>query len=117
MSASKSIPVNWYNGPSRAKSAGSTSAIINPTADHLAAYANGEVQVCGHCRFFELEKGQQEMAKQRFAERLVREQEWKLQHLGAPMEMMGLCGATNGDTATGFMTKACDQYRQVGRRR
>jgi hypothetical protein len=70
--------------------------------------------ICGFCRYFDLENGRKEIVRQRFAERLVYDEQWKLRHLGAPVDTLGLCGASNGEVATSFVSKGCDQFRAKG---
>jgi len=91
------------------------SEIHLPTVEERRMAASGNV--CGECKYFELAEGQKQMEAQRFVERLVREQEWKVEHLCSPTNALGLCGAadagTGGDqTITGRMHMACDQFRQ-----
>jgi hypothetical protein len=90
----------------------SSAQVHQPSARELKLYQDGNIKVCGNCKFFDLESGRREMIRQRFPERLVKEQEWKIHHLGAKLDELGLCGASGGSTATGFMSKACDQYRE-----
>jgi hypothetical protein len=86
-------------------------AVYSPSASELKMYGDQRAQVCGNCKFFDLEKGRKEMIRQRFPERLVQDQRWQLRHLGGKIDEVGLCGASDGSMATTFMAKACDQYR------
>jgi hypothetical protein len=81
------------------------------TADEVATFGNSRVATCGSCKFFDLESGRKEIVRQRFGEKLVKDYEWKLKHLGADPDAIGLCGASGGECATTFVSKACDQYR------
>lgn len=110
------IPTVWQDGASGQKFAGKPAAVHIATAgetEQLAAI--GGTFICGFCKYFDLENGRKEIARQRFAERLVNDEQWKLRHLGAPIDTIGLCGASNGEVATSFVSKGCDQYRQKGK--
>ena len=72
--------------------------------------------LCGACAYFERTHGQQQMEAQRFLERLVREQDWKVEHLCSPVNHLGICGAADAGTGgdqmiTGAMHMGCDQFR------
>jgi hypothetical protein len=103
------MPVIWQGGDGQLRS--NAHVVDSVTDDEREAYMNANVNVCGSCKFFDLEKGQAEMMRQQFPQRLVREEGWKLHHLGAPLEYVGLCGASGGEMATTVVSKACDQYR------
>jgi hypothetical protein len=105
--ASHSLPI-VENGKQLDRGA----AVYSPSAAELKMFGNQRAQVCGNCKHFDLEKGRQEMIRQRFPERLVREQSWQLRHLGGKIDEVGLCGQSGGTMATTFMSKACDQYRE-----
>jgi hypothetical protein len=81
------------------------------TAQEASVFGSPRAVTCGSCKYFDLENGRKEIARQRFGEKLVADYEWKLKHLGAEPDAIGLCGASGGDTATTFVSKACDQYR------
>jgi hypothetical protein len=81
------------------------------TAAEVAAFGSPRAAVCGSCKFFDLENGRREIVRQKFGEKLVKDYEWKLKHLGAEPDAIGLCGASGGEIATTFVSKACDQYR------
>lgn len=102
------VPVTWKAGQHEAHG---VSQVVAPTAAQVEAYRDGQAVTCAQCWYFDLKNGQVEMRRQHFAERLVREQEWKLHHLGAPLNHVGLCGASGGQMATTTVTKACDQFR------
>lgn len=84
--------------------------IIAPDGDQVANYGIQGVAVCGHCKFFDLESGRKEIVRQKFGQKVVRDYEWKLKHLG-DVDALGLCGASGGETATQFISRACDQFR------
>ncbi len=75
-------------------------------------------KVCGDCKYFSHREGQRLMEAQSFLARLVRENQWKVHHLGSPPETLGDCGAyrsgERGDETklTGPMHVACDQFRR-----
>lgn len=93
-----------------------TPMISGTTPDELRMALETK-NLCGECKHFELAEGQRLMEAQRFVERLVREQEWKLHHLCSPANQLGLCGqSTSGApgenvTITGRITKACDHFK------
>lgn len=93
--------------------------IRQPDGRETEVYMDQNRRVCMECQHFDWRSGQKELVRQRFAERLVREEGWQLHHLGAPIEYVGLCGAAGGETATTTISLACDQFREhaVTRRR
>lgn len=86
--------------------------VIAPDRRELALYADAHAKVCGNCKHFDLKRGREEMIKQRFPERLVREQDWKLHHLGGKLDELGMCGQSDGTMLTSFMSKSCDLYQE-----
>ncbi len=110
-----SIPVTWKDGHTGQKMKGKP-LIILPSAEDAELYSARQAKTCGGCRFFDLETGRKEIVRQRFAEKLEREYDWRLRHLGANPEALGLCGASGGQTMTAVHNKACDQWRERGRR-
>jgi hypothetical protein len=92
---------------------GRDARIVAPSDQEVADFAVSQRRTtCGSCKHFDLENGREEIIRQRFAERLVLEEKWQLKHLGAPIEAIGLCGASGGEMATTFLSMACDQYRE-----
>jgi hypothetical protein len=95
-----------------------TSPIVTPDqiTDDERRMATAQ-NICGNCRFFELQQGQEEMAQTRFLDQLVREHEWQVRHLASPVNQLGVCGAASAGTRgesrmlTGFFNPECDQYR------
>jgi hypothetical protein len=81
------------------------------TPGEVAVFSSPRAVTCGSCKFFDLENGRKEIVRQKFGEKVVKDYEWKLQHLGADPDAIGLCGASGGEIATTFVSKACDQYR------
>lgn len=81
------------------------------TSGEVAVFGSPRATTCGSCKFFDLENGRKEIVRQKFGDKLVRDYEWKLKHLGADPDAIGLCGASGGEMATTFVSKACDQYR------
>lgn len=109
------LPTYWEDGATGKRFEGKpTSVIHTPTEQEVSQLGDLEMrhEICGFCRHFDLENGRKEIARQRFAERLVHDERWKLHHLGAPIDAIGLCGASGGDTATSFVAKGCDQFRR-----
>ncbi len=90
----------------------SSAQVRAPNRRELQIYADGTVKTCGSCKHFDVETGRKKMIEQRFPERLVREQDWKLRHLGAKLDELGLCGMSGGTMVTSFMAKSCDQYKE-----
>lgn len=111
------IPTVWQDGASGQKFAGKPAAVHVATASETEqlVHSGPTTFICGFCKYFDLENGRKEIARQRFAERLVHDEQWKLKHLGAPIDTIGLCGASNGEVATSFVSKGCDQFRAKGR--
>lgn len=104
------LPVSWHQG-SNPNPVTVSEAQVNAFKQQADGFT------CGNCKFFDLKTGQKEMVKQRFADRLVRDEKWKLHHLGTPLAWTGLCGASNGELATSVVSKACDQFRPRTRSR
>lgn len=67
---------------------------------------------CGECKYFDLEKGREEIARQGLGKALVQDYEWQIRHLGAPLDQLGLCGASGGQTLTSVVARSCDQFRR-----
>jgi hypothetical protein len=109
------IPSSFRDGAGKVHLRGANVPIVAPDGDEVRIFSDPRAQVCGNCKYFDLESGRREMVRQKFAEQLVREYEWKLHHLGAPVDAIALCGASNGELAITFMSKACDQFRPGGR--
>jgi len=82
--------------------------IKNASADDVHKYSRAAGKTCGTCEKFELKRGQHEIVKQRFLERLVLEQEWQLKHIGAPIDHIGICGESGGEMATTTVSAASD---------
>jgi hypothetical protein len=108
------IPVAYRDGSGKTHLRGSNAPIVAPDGRELETFANPRAQVCGNCKYFDLESGRREIIRQRFAEQLVKEYEWKMHHLGAPVDSIALCGASNGELAITFVSAACDQFRTKG---
>jgi hypothetical protein len=107
---SRAIPVNWQDGVSKQRVKG-RSLVQAPSEEETRMFADKVPrEVCGHCKHFDLESGRKEIARQQFIERVVLEEGWKQSHLG-PLDMMGLCGASGGQTATTYVAKSCDHFQ------
>lgn len=92
------------------------SFVLQPTPRDIDLYTNAERHVtCASCAKFRLRAGQEQMQRERFLERLVRENEWRIRHLGAPPETFGLCAETS-DTITSMYSRACEHYRPANGR-
>lgn len=110
------LPTAWGDRDAPVRLRGKD-AIVLANGKEVAAYAFGGVNVCGECRYFDIKNGRTEIIKQKFGERLVREQEWQLKHLGVPADSLALCGASGGELAVTVISKSCDQFRPTGTRR
>jgi hypothetical protein len=111
-----SMPVVWKGADGSAIR--SESPVVHPSQmDPLEREMLTETyKTCGQCRYFEKAHGQAEMVRQRFVERLVREDNWQVRHLVSPLNELGVCGAHDSGKGgeqmlTGTMHKACDQWR------
>ncbi len=107
------LPVNWTDQSGKTHL---RSMLATPNAHDVAAFANPRATTCGACKYFDLESGRKEIMRQRFAEKLVKDYEWQLKHLGAPVDAIAICGASaaggGGELlAITFMSKSCDQFR------
>ena len=111
------MPVDWKDGGT-----GKThlrTMIAAPNDRERAVFGSQRAEVCGHCKYFDLEGGRKEIMRQRFAEKLVKDYEWKVKHLGAPPDAIALCGASasggGGELlAVTFVSASCDQFRRKG---
>lgn len=113
------MPTTWRDGQGRHHLPGAPAEVapIVPPSEHEIDHYSGKVKdICGTCKYFELKKGQNKMVEEQFLERLVNDERWQLHHMGAPLEYVGICGASGGEMATTFVSKSCDQYRPKGRR-
>jgi hypothetical protein len=86
--------------------------VAGATARDVENFARAPTRVCGTCRHFQLQEGRKEIAKQRFLERIVLEDKWKMQHLGAPPDHLGICGQ-KPSMATSTVSNAgnCNGYQ------
>ena len=106
------IPTTWQDSSGKTHLKGPATRVVTPTQSELEEFTRARpFDICGYCKYFDLENGRKEIARQRFAERLVHDERWKLHHLGAPVDAIGLCGASNGELATSYLSRGCDQYR------
>ena len=104
------LPTTWRSGDETVTGRTVTLA----TREEHRSVEQPPVKTCGSCRFFNVKQGQVEMMKQKFADRLVLEDEWKLHHLGAPIDHLGLCEQSGGSMLTSTVAKACDHHRPRG---
>lgn len=94
--------------------------VIDEQVDPEERLALAAKTVCGQCRHFDLKAGQQEMLKEKFQQALTSKHEldWKLRHLGAPLNDFGFCGANNSGAPgeprmiTAKLNPSCDAYRE-----
>lgn len=100
-----SIPVVWKDGYTGQKTSGRP-LIAPPNAEEIGELASGRVNTCGLCRFYNLAEGRKQIAKQRIGERLVREEQWKLHHLG-DIESLAICDQ-RPNMMVSYVSKACE---------
>jgi hypothetical protein len=108
------LPVQYRSSDGKTHLRGTNAPVVHTaTAQEVENFTQVPSRTCGLCRYFELEKGREKIVRERFAERVVLENEWKLHHLGAPLDHMGVCGASNGTMATSTMADAgsCEGFR------
>jgi hypothetical protein len=89
--------------------------IVRPADAAEAAHFNAITKTCGSCqKFNQSDAAIAEIRSQKFYQRLVREDGWKLKHLGSDPSTHGLCDETSGDDTklTGAFHKACEHYRE-----
>jgi hypothetical protein len=91
---------------------GGSATVIAPNRRQLQMYSDGRAKTCGGCKHFDLEAGRKKMIEERFLERLTHEQQWKLHHLGAKVDEIGLCGESGGTMVVSFMANACDHFTE-----
>jgi hypothetical protein len=106
----RTLPTTWKDGTTGHTIKGRGARVITPSGADIKSYGEGNMAVCGHCKYYDLESGRKELVRQRFGEMLVREHEWKLKHLG-DVDTLALCGASGGETCVAFVSAACDQFR------
>lgn len=109
------IPLSFRDGDGKVHLKGGQ--LVQATPHDIENYTQAPTRVCGTCRHFKLKEGQKKMMDERFAERIVLEEEWKLHHLGAPLDHFGVCDASGGQMATTTVSKAddCASYRPRNR--
>lgn len=104
------LPVVWGD-PSGNKLRGKGAKIVTADGRQVSNFAVAPSATCAQCAHFDIANGRKEIVKQRFAERLVLEEEWALRHLGGSLDHMGLCGQDNGSLATLTMSPACPAFK------
>jgi hypothetical protein len=108
--APNGLPTSWSGADGKTHLRGQNARVITPDGNDIRSFGGPQREVCGHCKYFDLEEGRKEIVRQKFGEKLVHEYEWKLKHLG-PIDAIALCGASGGETAVTFVSAACDQFR------
>lgn len=111
------LPTTWRDDKGKHHLRGPDTPIVAPSSHEIDNYSGTVKDICGTCKYFELKNGQKKMVEEKFLERLVHDERWQLHHMGAPVEYVGICGASGGELATTFVSKSCDQYRPRGGRR
>lgn len=107
------VETSWEEGLSGSTARGVDSSVIRPSPAELESYGSPGGETCGSCKAFDLEKGRQKIIDERFAERLVHDEQWQLRHLCVPPDHIGLCGQSGGEMAVTVISKACDHYRPL----
>lgn len=112
------LPTQWRNMDRSVDIPGPNAAVVPATQEEVRQFVDDAPRAtCGACKFFNNTSGRQAMIDQRFAERVVNEQEWQLKHLFVtPPEHVGVCDASGGELATTMVSKCCDQFRERGGR-
>jgi hypothetical protein len=110
------LPTTWETRDQPAMR-GPEASVVSASAEDIESYADPNMRAtCGSCQHFNLEGGRAQIIKERFAERLVLEQEWQLKHLAVPTEMLGVCDASNAgsgaELAVTIISRSCDNYRE-----
>jgi hypothetical protein len=88
------LPVDFvddYGNPTSRIRGKNASVVKGVTQKDIENYASAPSRVCGECRHFQLNEGRREIVKQKFLQRLVLEENWKISHLGAPADHIGIC--------------------------
>lgn len=98
------LPTTWSNGDQTV-----TGKVLAPSKADMKLIE--PVTTCGSCRYFNIKRGQEQMVREQFADRLVNEDGWALRHLGAPVDHLGLCEQSGGSMLTSTVSKACEHYR------
>lgn len=105
------LPVQFRDGHSGRSAGAQRARVERVSAQDIRNYASAPRNVCGTCRFFHLKRGQEAIVKQKFLDRLVREEGWQTKHIGAPPDHLGLCGQSNGELAVTTVSPGCDGWR------
>lgn len=100
------MPLQFRDGSGKVHLPGGP--LVPASPNDVQNYTDAPARTCGTCKHFRLKEGQKKMMGERFAEKLVLEDEWKLRHLGAPLDHFGVCDASGGKMATATVTKADD---------
>jgi len=105
------IPVT-YHDPVGGKSFGTSAPVLTVTAEDVKRIGCGKI--CGNCKNFEPGHVMAEMVRTEFLPKLVKELEWKPEHLGAAItDEAGLCGERPGlVTSTFSAAHNCDSWRE-----
>lgn len=102
------IPVTWSDPTSGRKLKGRPLTVL-PSDEDVAAFGSPRAATCGQCKNYDLEGGRKQIAGQRFLERLVLEENWKLHHVG-DLQSLGICRERPSMAVT-YVSGACDSFR------
>ena len=107
------VPTHFEDPGRKVRMRSKDTRVVAPNRQQLEVYGSQQVPMtCGQCEHFDLEGGRKQIIEERFAERLVREENWKLRHLGAPVDALGVC-AENRELAVTYVSGArnCPSFR------
>lgn len=103
----RALPLTWSNGQQRTPG---HSLVQQATPEDVSLYGDSRRLTCASCKHFRHEAGQAAMAKERFVERLVIEEQWKVRHLGCSPKDYGFCQEHGKSTITSLHAQACDHH-------
>lgn len=89
-----------------------TQVIRTPTKEEVARIETG--RTCGNCDCYEYDAGQEEIRRQQFFNRMVKDESWKAEWLVNPnamsLDQFGMCGQSD-DMIVPAMSAACPEWR------
>lgn len=100
------LPVTWSSGGRKMRG---RPLMVLPDEHDVEVFGRTRVNTCGQCKNYDLEGGRREIIKQRFAERLVREEQWKLHHLG-DVDSLAIC-KQRPSMAISYISPSCDLFK------
>lgn len=86
--------------------------IKKPTKEEISRIESG--RTCGNCDCYEYDSGQEEIRRQQFFNRMVKDENWKAEWLANPnamsLDQFGMCGQSD-DMIVPAMSAACAEWR------